>query len=408
MAYKSVLIIDDDPTQFTILSAYFQRIGAEAVKGAENAARALTFLNDENFGFDLIVSDLQMPEMDGIELLRHLKSIRFKGELVIISGVQKNLLEHAGRLAKMQNLNITGHLSKPVSKNALDRLFLRDAKGTESTAKPKPQHVITNNDFDKALTDGEIFPVFQPKIDLTTGRIAGAEALARWEKPNVGFISPDKLFSFAEDMGRLEELTFYLFDKAAGAIKHFVNADPSQKFATNLAPALISNLSLPDRLVNLIRHHKLNLENFSFEVTENSILNLDPVTLEVLSRLRIYGFDLAIDDFGTGSSNIQTLRDFPYSELKIDRAFISNATTDAFSRETVHAAVALATEQNMRIVAEGVESIESLNFIQKNGVHEVQGFLISKPLKAKEYLEFIAGNAEGIDLMAYSCSGKVA
>ena len=100
-------------------------------------------------------------------------------------------------------------------------------------------------------------------------------------------------------------------------------------------------------------------------MTENSILNLDPVTLEVLSRLRIYGFDVAIDDFGTGSSNIQTLRDFPYSELKIDRTFISNATTDTFSRETVHAAVTLAKEQNMKVVAEGVEDMESLVSLTK-------------------------------------------
>ena len=123
MAYKSVLIIDDDPTQVMLLTAYFKGLKVETLKSAFNAAQALSLLNEEFETFDLIVSDLQMPEMDGIELMRHLSSKNFEGDLVIISGVQKNLLEHAGRLAKMHNLNIAGQISKPISKASLDAVF---------------------------------------------------------------------------------------------------------------------------------------------------------------------------------------------------------------------------------------------------------------------------------------------
>lgn len=397
MILNSVLIIDDDPTQVAIMQAYFASLKVPDIKGTTNPSEALNYINNKQNEIDLIVSDLQMPEMDGLEFLRHLNGLKYVGKLAIISGVKSDLLDHASRLAKMHRLNIIGQVSKPVTKSSLDNVFLKEAKENSFAVKSE-QYFITQNDFSRAMDNNEIEPYFQPKIDVQTGRVIGAEALVRWNKPDVGFVSPEVLINFAEKNGRIEELTFYLFNKALKSSVEFLAIDPKQIFATNLSPDMARNLSLPDQLLSRIKSFGLKTESFSFEVTENNVLNLDTTTLEVLSRLRILNFDVAIDDFGTGSSNIQTLRDFPYSELKIDRAFVSNATNDVFSRETVRAAVSLSHDRGMKIVAEGVEDVETFAFIKQQGIEYAQGFLFSKALSHEDYIAFIKLNAGGFDV----------
>lgn len=396
MVANSVLIIDDDPTQVAIMHAYFTSLKVSHVKGTINASDGLAYINSKNNEIDLIVIDLQMPEMDGLEFLRHLSTLKYKGKLAIISGVKSDLLEHAARLAKMHNLNLIGQISKPVTKSALDNTFLKG--NHESIAvDTADKYFITQNDFSVAMKNNEIEPYYQPKIDINTGKIIGAEALVRWNKADVGFISPETLIKFAENNGRIEELTFYLFNKSIKSAIEFLKFDPTQVFATNLSPIMARNLALPDQLLSRIKAHGLEPKNFSFEVTENNVLHLDAITLEVLSRLRILDFDVAIDDFGTGSSNIQTLRDFPYSELKIDRAFVSNSTSNLFSEETVRAAVSLAHEREMKIVAEGIEDNKTFNFIKSQGIEYAQGYLFSKALCHDDYLAFIKTNEKGFD-----------
>lgn len=397
MQLDSVLIIDDDPTQVAILQAYFASLNVNDIKGTTNPSEALSYINSKQNEIDLIVSDLQMPEMDGLEFLRHLSTLNYTRKLAIISGVKSDLLDHASRLAKMHRLNIIGHIHKPVTKSSLDNVFLKEVNEFEIPSKSE-KYFITQNDFSRAMADNEIVPYFQPKVDVSNGRVIGAEALVRWNKPGLGFIAPEVIINFAENNGRIEELTFYLFNKTLKSSREFLAVDPEQVFATNLSPNMARNLALPDQLISRIRSYGLNPESFSFEVTENNVLNLDTTSLEVLSRLRILEFDVAIDDFGTGSSNIQTLRDFPYSELKIDRAFVSNAINDVFSRETVRAACSLSHDRGMKIVAEGVEDVETLAFIKEQGIEYAQGYLFSKALCHDDYLAFIKTNVCGFDI----------
>lgn len=396
--YHSVLVVDDDPIQVAVLTAYFSGLGVEVIRGAHNSAEALGVLESADGDFDLIVSDLQMPEMDGLEFMRHLSRIKFSGELALISGVKSDLMGHAGRLAKMHGLKLIGQLSKPIDKESLDKLFARqaEAKPVQTQA---PSKVVTHTDFIQALEAGDIILHYQPKIDVKTGRIAGAEALARWHSQSLGRIGPDVFIAFAEQNGRIEELTFHLLEIALKDVQDFLEVDPASKLAINLAPEMIKNIALPDKLLERTQAAGVPAQTFCFEITENSIVNLDPCTLEVLSRLRIMDFEIAVDDFGTGSSNIQTMRDFPYSELKIDRVFVSSATKDAFSRETVHAAVALAHEQGMRVVAEGIEDRETWDFIHELGIEQAQGFWMAKPMSPEDYCTFLSENQNGLPLI---------
>lgn len=397
--YNSVLLVDDDPIQVAILKSYFASMQVETILTARNSAEGLECLRENISRIDLIVTDLQMPEMDGIEFMRHLKSGKYAGKLAIVSGVKSDLLQHAGRLAKMHNLELIGYVAKPMTKDSLDAVFLKDSNSSRSNQR-EDRFAISLNDFDKALSVGRILPHYQPKIDVRSGLITGAEALARWFTKDGEHIPPNVFIPFAEQKGRMRELTFRIFDAVLRDLPNFLRIDPDLKIAVNLAANDINDVSLPDQLNCRMKAAGITSKNISFEVTEDSILDLNASTLEVLSRLRVLNFDVAIDDFGTGSSNIQTIRDFPYSELKIDRSFISNAVTNSFSRETVNTAVSLAQKQGMRVVAEGVEDMATWQMLRELNIEQAQGYLLAKAMSAQNFLSFVRENRNGITLIA--------
>ncbi|MDJ0612364.1 MAG: EAL domain-containing response regulator [Rhizobiaceae bacterium] len=397
--YQSVLIVDDDPTQITLLTSYFIAMGARKVDGATNAAEAVSKLLEHGPDIDLIVTDLQMPKMDGLEFMRNIKDTEFAGKFAIVSGVKADLIGHAARLAKMHSLDFIGQIKKPITKDSLDAVFLKE-HGDKDKPTSERGSVITQDAFSLAMRTGEIIAHYQPKVSVKTGKIEGAEALARWIRSDGTMVPPEDFVRFASNAGRMNELTFHLFDTVLKDLPRFVDHCPELKVAINLDAENIRNRALPDQFFDRMNMRGIKPKNLSFEVTESNILDLDVTTLEVLSRLRVFDFDVAVDDFGTGSSNIQTLRDFPYSELKIDKTFISDAITNAFSKETVKAAVGLARQLDMNIVAEGVEDIATWEMIQELGVDQAQGFLVSKAMPRDDFLRFITENPEGIHLRA--------
>ncbi|MGI9464491.1 MAG: EAL domain-containing protein, partial [Aestuariivirgaceae bacterium] len=166
----------------------------------------------------------------------------------------------------------------------------------------------------------------------------------------------------------------------------------SINIAINIAAELLSDLDFPDRLSAKIDAAGLRPSDFIFEVTDSSVLKGSSDPLEVLARLRIKGFGLSIDDFGTGHSNIDQLKKFPFSELKIDRSFVQGARNDNLSRAIVDAAVMLGRELNMQLVAEGVETPDDWNFVARHGVDEVQGFYVAKPMPADDFQKWYGEN----------------
>ncbi|WP_136659232.1 EAL domain-containing response regulator [Nitratireductor sp. XY-223] len=388
---QTVLLVDDDPTQLLILSGYFQGLCAGAVLEAGSAIDALDMLRQPGQAIDLIVSDLMMPDMDGIELLRELKHAGYDGKLALISSLNQAMVNSARKLGDMHGLNIIGTCRKPLRKAGLDALFLAPdmPRGNLEAA--------TNVDFTAeqitaALENGAIRPFYQPKVDVKQKRITGAEALVRWLDPERGVLTPAQFLPAVEQLNMSSELTFALMKAVFRDIASWKRQGLEVKTAVNVTAGEIGVLELPDRIGQLLRDEGIEASDIAIEITENAVLEFNTDSLEVLSRLRLMGIDIAIDDFGTGFANIKSLKEYPFSELKIDQSFVRGMTDDPFSQETVRAAVTLGRQMNMRLLAEGIETAEEWEFVRKRGVDEVQGFLIAKPMPVEEFVPFCLRN----------------
>lgn len=380
---KSILIVDDDPTQTAILTAYFAAMQAGEVVCAADGRSALEQINDTGATFDLIVTDLNMPHMDGFEFIRHIKETGFSGSIVLFSGHEETLIENAAKLARHHGLKVTGSLKKPLTKSALDDVFLSNDAAPRLAVTAKRER-LTAEDIGHAISANEFIPFFQPKVDLLSGRIVGAEALVRWKRSDGQLISPAFFVPMAEETGQIHDITMLMFDQVVANLKQHEQGWRQLKISINIPPSMLSDVTLPDRILERIRNTGVETKSICFEITESGIMDFNPSTIEILSRLRIAGFDLAIDDFGTGAANISNLRMFPYSELKIDQSFINNVLTDAFSEETVRISLSLARQLGMRVVAEGIETREVFEHIKAKGIDQGQGYYISKPLPADQ------------------------
>lgn len=378
---NNILVVDDDPTQLVLLSGYFTGLGCKHIFEASSAQDALSIVQNNKDQISLIVSDLMMPDMDGIEMMRSLKDEAFSGSIALVSSLDWSVINSARKLGELHELKVIGACRKPLKKIELDAVF----KGESFDIR---QNVLVEREDDSdlnvtsALRDEQFVPFYQPKIDMITGRIVGVEALARWLHPELGLLSPSAFLPAIEKNNLTKPFTLLMFKQAFADLRNWGRAGLRLKVALNIKASDISDTSFPNEVQKLLSEYGIESSQIVIEITEDEILAFNSTSMEVLTRLRMMGIDIAIDDFGTGFSNLQCLRQFPYTELKIDQSFVRGVTKDRFSQETVRVAATLGQQLNMRVLAEGVETIEELDFIKIRGIDEAQGFYIAKPMSA--------------------------
>ena len=381
MKLESVLIVDDDPILCVVTSAIFKSAGAEKVIVAEDGLKGLNIIDDAATAFDFILCDLGMPCMDGIEFLRNLGKRKFNGRIAILSGEHKRIVETAHELAISHNLNVVGTFNKPLNIKEL-KSVIETSCDQEPDAPPQTDFEFSYDEIKSALEHGEIVAHYQPKIDVASKAIVGAEALARWHHPKHGLVMPASFIPVIEGSGLIDQLTYVIFECAIKDAARWRKSEIFLNTSVNIAAASLNNLSLPNELRNRVDNVGLLPEDFTLEITETGVLQKTPESMEVIARLRIQGFGISIDDFGTGNSNIEQLVEYPFSELKIDQSFIQQATTDEFARTCVEMSIKLARKLNLQLVAEGVEDSNCWDFVAKSGIDIVQGFYIAKPMSS--------------------------
>ena len=238
--------------------------------------------------------------------------------------------------------------------------------------------------LDSAIDAGDVWVAYQPKLDLVTRRIKGAEALVRWSHPEKGEISPGDFVPAAEQQNRIEKLTMHVLEHAIAAAAAINRRGVPFDIAVNLSARLTGSAGLVEDVRRLLDRHRLAAERLTLEVTETAALAVDACSIATLEALRALGVQLSIDDYGTGFSTLDYLRSLPASEIKIDRSFVDRIDTSPSDHVMVNSTIQLAHSLGRRVVAEGVERRETLDALVAMGCDEAQGYLIAKPMKLRD------------------------
>ena len=390
LAGRRFLVVDDEAFMRGMIVRILARIGCNAVATAESGSDALSVLSGPEGPPDVVLCDLNMPGMDGVEFLRHLAALPFAGAIVLISGEDRRVLRTAQNLAEIHALNVLGAIGKPVTPAALAEVLAR-YDTTPMRHSPRPAGAMaTADELAAAMLADQLVPWYQPKVALASRRLVGVETLVRWYHPERGVIGPDRFIPVAEKAGLIGRLTDDIFAKAMANAGRWRADGIDLKISVNVSADSLSDLALPDRLAERAVAHGVEPTQIMLEVTESRLMADVARTLETLTRLRLKGIGLSIDDFGTGYSSMEQLRRVPFVELKIDRAFVAGATHDADARAMLESSIDLARKLDLSIVAEGAESEEDMNLVSALGCDEVQGYFVARPMPADDLLAWIA------------------
>ena len=245
-----------------------------------------------------------------------------------------------------------------------------------------------DNKIREGIARDEFFPVFQPKISFKTGRIAGVEALARWDRPDGEFISPVTFIPAAERLGLIGELGNSIMKKSCIAAANWQGKGQDITVAVNVSPQQLNDEGFSDFVIETLLSTGLHPSKLEVEITESMAVRQPELVIRVMAPLREMGVRLAIDDFGTGHSNLATLAQLPFDVFKIDRAFVQDVQKTPQSAAICEMILRLATTLGMKTVAEGIETEEEAKFLRAHGADLAQGWLYSKGLGYQEFLDF--------------------
>ncbi len=245
--------------------------------------------------------------------------------------------------------------------------------------------------LDEAIDHGQVWVAYQPQLDLATGRTRGAEALARWTHPEKGPISPSEFVGAAEQNDRIEKLTFFVLDRAIGAAAKLNRENAPFDMAVNLSARMLSDKSLPSRVQALLDRHRLDPARLTLELTETATLASNGSDIEPLLRLRDLGIRISIDDYGTGLSTLEYLKKIPASEIKIDQSFVKSMRDHRSDLVMVQSTIALAHSLGRTVVAEGVETSETLDMLVAMKCEVAQGFVIGRPSSLNDLTKRLLG-----------------
>lgn len=386
-----ILVVDDEPFVLKLLARQLERLGFPDVIALGNAHDALVEIEQGRVPVDVVFCDLQMPEMDGVEFVRHLARIGYPGCLALVSGEARKILQTAEKLARAHRLRIVGSLKKPVSSEQLQRLLedCTPGEGPFGASGPPPGQTCPPEDLRAAIVAGQLENHYQPKVDLATGRLVGVEALARLRHPRYGLVFPDRFIGVAEAHGLIDDLTHVVLKKALVQTRAWMDAGMEIHVAVNLSMKNLDSLEFPDEIARQLRTIGVPPSALVFELTETELTDDTRASLDILARLRLKHVGLSIDDFGTGHSSLAKLRDLPFDELKIDRGFVHRASRDPGLGAIVEASLAMARNLDLRSVAEGVETWQDWDYLRRIGCGLAQGYFIARPMPPDRLLAWL-------------------
>jgi len=386
---KNLVVIDDDPQFAELLGEIAKTAGFDTT--VCNDAR--DFFNDDK-AYQVMVLDLNMPTMDGVEVIRRMGKSGIQAYLVLVSGYDSGVLHSAQKLAEEHQLNVVGSLTKPLQITDFVRMLASIDVEYVADHKDDPllEVSIAVEEIQQAIDEEQLVLYYQPQIDLSTNSLKGVEALVRWQHPTRGLLPPGLFIDIAEKEGLMGELTASVINMAVRQSYEWKELGFKITISVNVSAENITSLSLPDHLTDLINDQGLDPKSIVLEITESALMGELKTSLDILTRIRMKGFGLSIDDFGTGNSSLVLLHRVPFTELKIDMSFVKYMDRDVDAFAIVETCVMLAHKLRMDVVAEGVENKKIRTSLREMGCDIGQGYDIAKPMPAEQLTKWVLKN----------------
>lgn len=282
----------------------------------------------------------------------------------------------------ISNADVAMYRAKENGKNTYQ--FFTSSMNTSSY-----ERLTVENKLRRALERQEFILHYQPQVDSGAGKIIGAEALVRWQNPEIGLVPPDMFISLAEENGLIVPIGEWVLREACRQNAEWQKLGlPKLAVAVNLSAMQFHQKNLTDMIAEALKETGLHSDWLELEITESGIMKHGNA-ISTLNELRDMGIKLSIDDFGTGYSSLSHLKKFPLNKLKIDKSFVDDITTDQDDAAIASAIISMAKSLHLKVIAEGVENKEQLAFLQSQGCYEIQGYFFSRPLPAKDFKLFV-------------------
>jgi len=384
------LVVEDDEFQRQLTVGMLRTLGATRISEAVDGIRALEILRATDLhSVDIVLCDLNMPEMDGMEFLRHLGNSRSNISAIIISALDGALIASVKKMARAYGLTLLGAVEKPVTPARLEVMI-----SLHQQARPKqkkefsPGPKFTLDEILQGIRNKQFEPFFQPKVDIGSDQMTGAEALARWIHPQHGVVAPFAFIKLLEESGNIDELTFLMLEKAAEACRLLHNKGHQISVSVNLSLVSLTDTALADKITRIVRNAGIEPRFMILEITETAAMTEIAPALENLARLRMRGFGLSIDDYGTGYSSMQQITRIAFTELKIDRSFVKDLADSKALRVVVNSSIEMAAKLRITSTAEGVETKEDWDTLKIMGCDTAQGYFIAKPMNLSSLVDY--------------------
>jgi EAL domain-containing protein (putative c-di-GMP-specific phosphodiesterase class I)/FixJ family two-component response regulator len=378
-----ICAIDDDPFMLKLLRGMLDRLGYGVVACFERGQDALDELAINSSPPDIILLDINMPRMDGIEVVRHLAARDYPGCLILISGEDEAMLRATSMLASLRGIAIMGSLPKPPPPARLADLLKRCEQENRRRSRRGQvfrQRAYSADELRVAIETEQLLNHYQPKVRVDTGEVVGVEALARWQHPEDGLLPPRDFIALAEAHGLIDELTRCVLRNALAQAAVWRQSGIEIPVSINISMDSLANVSTAEFLLAETLLAGANPQSIVLELTESRLMRDLATVLDVVARLHLKRFRLSVDDFGTGHASLVVLRDLLFDELKIDGGFVQGAWHDERLASFFRASLDLSRHLHMDAVAEGVESAEDWHFVRASGCTIAQGFYIASPM----------------------------
>ncbi|MEI7677764.1 MAG: EAL domain-containing response regulator [Betaproteobacteria bacterium] len=382
------LVAEDHEFQRKTLIIALKSLGAKHILEAADGRVAFELFSDLATPVDVIICDLEMPNMDGMEFIRHIGNAGAPVSIILTSAMERSVISSVETMTRAYGINLLGAIEKPATPKKLRELIERHGENIQPSAQ-KAAAAIPPGEVISGMEQQQFVPYFQPKVDLATGIVVGAEALVRWRHPQQGILPPGAFLGIIEQNGLMDDLTWMMLEKSALACLAWHKLGWMLNVSVNLSLTSLEDTSLADRITQAVEKQGLAPKYMTLEITESAAMTHVATCLEGLARLRMKGFGLSIDDYGTGYSSMQQLGRIPFTELKIDKSFVTDCAKNPQQRVILESSIDMARKLGLKTVAEGIETRSDWNLLKELGCSIAQGYFIAKPLPALQFIDWV-------------------